>query len=179
MQLALAGHHNVVNALSAIAVGLAVGLELEQIKKGLASVRPVSGRLQPMPGRHGGIIINDSYNANPTSLRAALEVLATLSGEPWLVLGAFGELGSDSDKLHSQMGQLIKSMGVVRLAAIGLDAESTVKAFGKGAVFFTSQEDLIDSLNQQLTGKEVLLIKGSRAQRMEKVTKALIETEVN
>lgn len=176
MQLALAGQHNVVNALAAIAVGLATGLELKQIKKGLANVRPVPGRLQPILGRHGGIVINDSYNANPSSLRAALEVLVTLQGERWLVLGAFGELGPDSDKMHSQMGELIKSMGVVRLAAVGPDAESTVKAFGKGAVFYNSQEDLVNALNQQLTGKEVLLIKGSRAQRMEQVVNALTKT---
>lgn len=178
IQLALAGYHNVVNALAATAAGIAVGLELNQVKQGLENVRAVSGRMEPMIGKHGGIVINDSYNANPASLEVALKVLASIEGEHWVVLGAFGELGSDSELIHGQMGEMIKSIGVVRLAAIGPNAESTVKAFGKGATFFASQKELIDTLRQQLKGKEVVLIKGSRAQRMDHVTKALTREKV-
>lgn len=173
--LNLAGQHNVVNALAAVAVGLSVGLELKQISEGLATVKPVTGRLQPLVGRMGNIIIDDTYNANSASLKAGLDVLKHSTGERWLALGAFGELGPESPKMHEEMGELIKSSGVVRLLATGSDAKKTVEAFGKGATFFDSQESLIDTLKQELKGNETLLIKGSRAQRMENVAAALVE----
>jgi UDP-N-acetylmuramoyl-tripeptide--D-alanyl-D-alanine ligase len=171
----LAGHHNVLNALAAIAVGLSLGLDLSQIKQGLASVKPVTGRLQPLVGRSGNIVIDDTYNANSASLKAGLDVLKNCPGERWLVLGAFGELGPESPKMHEEMGELIKSSGVVRLLATGSDARNTVKIFGKGATFFDSQNELIDSLEQELKGNETILIKGSRVQRMENVAAALVE----
>ncbi|NOT12340.1 MAG: UDP-N-acetylmuramoyl-tripeptide--D-alanyl-D-alanine ligase [Methylococcaceae bacterium] len=173
--LKLAGQHNVVNALAVIAVGLALELDLEQIRQGLATVKPVTGRLQPLVGRLGNIIIDDTYNANSASLKAGLEVLKTCAGEPWLVLGAFGELGPESPLMHQEMGELIKSKGVVRLLATGSDARNTVEAFGEGATFFDNQDDLIESLKQELRGNETILIKGSRVQRMENVAAVLVE----
>ncbi|MGR9072239.1 MAG: UDP-N-acetylmuramoyl-tripeptide--D-alanyl-D-alanine ligase [Gammaproteobacteria bacterium] len=173
IRMSLAGTHNVVNALAACAACLAAGADLSHVREGLLGIQPVPGRLEPMPGAAGGIIINDTYNANPASLKAALDVLMTVDGEPWVVLGAFGELGKESLKLHEQMGEMIKSMGVVRLLATGPDAESTVRAFGKGAGFFPSQQELIESLENELTGREAVLVKGSRSQKMEKVTAAL------
>ena len=175
VKLKLAGQHNVINALAATAACLALGTDLRLIKQGLESVRPVTGRLQPLVGRLGNIIIDDTYNANLASLKAGLDVLAGFTGKRWLVLGAFGELGSESSKMHEKMGELIKSCGVERLLAIGSDAQNTVKNFGKGAVFFDTQNDLIKVLKQELKGDEVILIKGSRAQRMESVVAALVE----
>ena len=175
MTLNLAGPHNVVNALAAIAIGQALGLTLTQIKQGLATVKPVTGRLQPLIGRTGNIVIDDTYNANSASLQAGLEVLKSCRGEPWVVLGAFGEQGPDSPKIHEQLGQLIKLKGVVRLWATGTDAKNTVRSFGKGAVFFESQSELIESLKQALNGHETILVKGSRAQRMENVVAALVD----
>lgn len=175
VKMALAGKHNVINALAAAAACLALGIELPQIRQGLERVRPVTGRLQPLLSRQGSIVIDDSYNANPASLKAALEVLMACDGEPWLVLGAFGELGRESGKIHEQMGELVRSMGVARVLATGADAEQTVRAFGEGARFFDSQEGLIAALNDQLQGHEAVLIKGSRAQRMEKVAAALVD----
>jgi len=173
--LKLAGQHNVVNALAATAAGLALGIGLKQIKQGLESVKPVTGRLQPLVGRLGNIVIDDTYNANSASLKAGLDVLANFPGKPWLVLGAFGELGPDSPKMHEQMGALIKASGVVRLLAVGADSKKTVQAFGKGATFFEKQQDLIDVLKQELEGDETILIKGSRAQHMENVAAALVD----
>lgn len=173
--LNLAGQHNVVNALAAIAVGLALGLPVKNIKDGLAAVKPVTGRLQPLRGRLGNLIIDDTYNANSASLKAGLDVLTHCSGEPWLVLGAFGELGTDSPKMHEDMGGLIKSSGVVRLLATGSDAKNTVRSFGKGATFFDTQQELIKVLTHELSGTETILIKGSRVQRMENVAAALVE----
>jgi len=175
IKLKLAGRHNVVNALAAAAACLALGTDLQQIKQGLESVNPVTGRLQPLVGRLGNIVIDDTYNANSASLKAALDVLANCEGKSWLVLGAFGELGPESAKIHEQMGELIKSSGVVRLLAVGADTRNTVKIFGEGATFFDSQNDLIEVLKQELKGDEAILIKGSRAQRMENVAAALVE----
>lgn len=173
--LKLAGQHNVVNALAATAASLALGLDLKQIKQGLESVKPVTGRLQPLVSRLGNIVIDDTYNANSASLKAGLDVLTNFTGKPWLVLGAFGELGPDSPKVHEEMGVFIKARGVVRLLAVGADSKNTVQAFGKGATFFEKQQDLIDVLKQELKGDETILIKGSRAQHMENVAAALVE----
>ena len=175
INLKLAGRHNVVNALAATAAGLALGIGFKQIKQGLESVKPVTGRLQPLVSRLGNIVIDDTYNANSDSLKAGLDVLANFSGKPWLILGAFGELGPDSAKMHEQMGAFIKASGVVRLLAVGADSKNTVQAFGKGATFFEKQQDLIDVLKQELEGDETILIKGSRAQHMENVAAALVD----
>ncbi len=176
VHIKLAGEHNVKNALAAAAVCKQFDIGLQQIKRGLEQMKPVNGRLMPLVGRRGNIIIDDSYNANPTSLRAALEVLVQCAGESWMVLGAFGELGRESQRLHKEMGELIKSMNIVRLLAIGSDARYTVDAFGKGAIFFNSQEELINTLKKDLKGNEIVLIKGSRAQKMEHVASALVDT---
>jgi len=173
--LKLAGQHNVVNALAATTASLALGIGLKQIKQGLESVKPVTGRLQPLVSRLGNIVIDDTYNANSASLKAGLDVLANFKGKPWLVLGAFGELGPDSPKMHEEMGVLIIASGVVRLLAVGADSKNTVQAFGIGATFFEKQQDLIDVLKQELKGDETILIKGSRAQRMENVAAALVD----
>jgi len=175
ISLKLAGYHNVVNALAATAASLALGIDLKQIKQGLESVKPVTGRLQPLVSRLGNIVIDDTYNANSASLKVGLDVLDSFTGKPWLVLGAFGELGPDSPKIHEEMGVLIKASGVVRLLAVGADSKNTVQAFGSGATFFENQQDLIDVLKEELKGDETILIKGSRAQHMENVAAALVD----
>jgi UDP-N-acetylmuramoyl-tripeptide--D-alanyl-D-alanine ligase len=130
--------------------------------------------MQPLQGRLGNLVIDDSYNANPASLKAALEVLGA-NDDNWLILGAFGELGADSMAMHLEMGGLIKSMPVHRLFATGELARHTVESFGVGGEFFEQQEDLITALQQAITGKEILLVKGSRAQKMENVVAALVD----
>lgn len=175
INLSLAGQHNVLNALAAASAALALGIDLENIKAGLESMKPVTGRMQPLHSRLGNIIIDDTYNANADSLKAGLDVLVMCPGKHWVVLGAFGELGQDSGKIHEEIGELISSKGVVRLLAIGPDAKNSVRAFGKGATFFDSQDELIDALKAELTGAEAILIKGSRTQRMENVAAALVE----
>ncbi len=172
--LNLAGEHNVKNALAVVAVALQLGIEPDAITKGLAAVKPVTGRMQPLKGRLGNVVIDDTYNANPSSLTAALTVL-----EPgrinWLVLGAFGELGPDSEAIHAEMGLTIKQMPVQRLFATGELAKATVASFGEGAQFFDNQEQLISVLQQSLTGCETVLVKGSRSQKMENVVAALVD----
>ncbi len=180
--LPLAGQHNVLNALAATAACIALKVDLEQIKQGLETLKPVQGRLQLLKGHLGQAVINDTYNANTASLKAGLEVLAHHQGEKWLILGAFSELGSDSANIHAEMGNLIKSYGVTRLWAVGDDTRHTVATFGLGATFFANQTNLINALLQALNhfsdkmaDAPTLLVKGSRSQRMENVTHALVE----
>lgn len=175
INLALAGSHNVLNALAASAACLALGVEFKQIQMGLQQVKPVNGRLQLFASATGAKIINDSYNANPASLAVALDVLKNCAGELWLALGAFGELGAESAQRHSEMAEEIKKAGVKRLFVVGEMAENTVQAFGDGAVYYPRQEDLIAALKKAITKNVVLLIKGSRAQKMEVVVNALID----
>lgn len=174
IKLSLAGQHNVINALASAACCLSVGISLQQVKQGLEKIEPVTGRLQPLLGRYGNLVIDDSYNANPDSFKVALDVLKQCDGEHWVVLGALGEMGVDSVDIHKKLGRLIKSMKVARVLAIGSDAESTVEVFGKGATFFRSHEQLIATLEDELKGGETLLVKGSRAQKMEKIVAALV-----
>ena len=171
---ALAGEHNVLNALAASAACLALGIDLEQIQMGLQQVRPVKGRLQLFETEAGVKIINDTYNANPASLTVALDVLQSCCGELWLALGAFGELGADSALSHRAMAKEIKKAGVKRLFAVGKMAENTVQAFGEGAAYYPRQEDLIAALQQAIREDVVILVKGSRAQKMEAVVNALL-----
>jgi UDP-N-acetylmuramoyl-tripeptide--D-alanyl-D-alanine ligase len=175
LTLNLAGRHNVANALAAAASCLALGIDWAQIAEGLSRVRPVPGRLQPECAGNGALLINDTYNANPSSFQAALDVLLELLGEPWVVLGAFGELGTESAELHANLGYQARSMGVVRLFATGPNADKAVEAFGPGAEYFPQQEELIEAIKQELREDVALLVKGSRSQRMERVIEALRE----
>jgi UDP-N-acetylmuramoyl-tripeptide--D-alanyl-D-alanine ligase len=175
INLQLAGQHNVLNALASAAACIALNIDLQTIKQGLESIKPVTGRLQPLVSRLGNIVIDDTYNGNSTSLKAGLDVLAKIGGKPWLVLGAFGELGAESLKIHEEIAGLIKMSGVIRLMAVGADSKRTVQAFGEGGTFFETQQDLIAALQQELQGDETILIKGSRAQHMENVAAALVE----
>lgn len=175
VELKLAGNHNVKNALAAAAVALQFGIDLAAIKHGLEHMQPVTGRMQALLGRKGNIIIDDSYNANPASLQAALDAVSHCQQPVWLALGAFGELGSDSAEIHTEMGAMIKTMPVSKLFAIGELARHTVNAFGGNGQFFDSQDQLINTLDQAVTGKEIILVKGSRTQKMENVVAALVD----
>ncbi|MGB5736649.1 MAG: UDP-N-acetylmuramoyl-tripeptide--D-alanyl-D-alanine ligase [Thiohalocapsa sp.] len=178
--LALAGRHNVRNALAAIAMAAALDIPTQAIQDGLASLQPVKRRLQPLMGRGGLRIIDDSYNANPDSLAAAVDVLVSLtadapSGRGLLVLGDFGELGADSRQLHRDMGAAARAAGVQRLFTTGPLAELAAQGFGEGASAHADQTTLIGALEAEATAADVLLIKGSRASGMDQVVDALCE----
>jgi len=175
LALALAGDHNVTNALAAAAAAYALGFDIEQIRTGLSRVVPVPGRVEPVNGIRGSLLINDTYNANPNSFRAALSVLQQLSGEHWVALGAFGELGEASAELHAEIGRQAKTMGVTRLFAVGPNADRAVESFGEGALYCQEQDEVIERIRQQINENVVLLIKGSRSQHMERVVEALRE----
>ena len=173
LQLPLPGEHNLTNALAATAVCLALDIPLADIKSGLEAVKPVRGRLSLVHANAGWTVIDDTYNANPASLYAALQVLARQSGEPWLVLGDMKELGSDSRKMHAELGDAARSLGVKRLFALGDASTATVDAFGPSAVHFSNKDRLIEALRSQLKPGVACLVKGSRSMGMEHVVSAI------
>jgi UDP-N-acetylmuramoyl-tripeptide--D-alanyl-D-alanine ligase len=176
IRLNLGGAHNVANALAAAAAAASAGARLEHIVAGLAAVRAVPGRLQFRACVGGGWLIDDSYNANPSSVRAAIEVLATLPGRRWLVLGDMAELGEFAPDEHARVGELARSAGVERLYATGALARRAVDSFGAGAEWFTDVPALSAALREAIgtAGPDLrLLIKGSRFNRLERVVEAL------
>lgn len=179
VQLRLPGEHNLMNALAATAAATALDVPNDQIKTGLEAARPVPGRLNIIRCEAGWTVIDDTYNANPASLYAALQVLAREPGEPWLVLGDMKELGPDSHKLHAEMGEAAASLGVRRLFAIGEVSEATARAFGPGAEHFTDHETLTAALLSALHPGVACLVKGSRSMAMERIVRGVSGKSAN
>jgi len=167
------GAHNISNALAAAAAAAAAGASLEDIASGLADFRAVSGRLQLKAGPRGSWIIDDTYNANPSSVRAGLEVLRSLSGATWLVLADMAELGEQTADLHAHVGSYARNCGVKRLFAMGTQSSRAVETFGAGAEWFADPNALIRRLQAELKSGVTVLIKGSRVNRLERVVQAL------
>ena len=175
VQLPLPGHHNVHNALAAAACCVAVGIGIETIKTGLETIKSIKGRLQIKKGKSGARICDDTYNANPASLEAALTVVTSYPGRHWLVLGDMGELGNSAASLHYASGEKARQAGFERLFALGPLSIHTVKGFGDGAVHFPGAEQLIDALITGLSADINVLVKGSRAMAMERIVNAIGE----
>jgi UDP-N-acetylmuramoyl-tripeptide--D-alanyl-D-alanine ligase len=167
------GAHNIGNALAAAAAAAAAGASLEQIALGLADFRAVAGRLQLKAGARDSWIIDDSYNANPSSVRAGLEVLRSLPGATWLVLGDMAELGEYSQDSHAHMGAYARDCGIKRLFAIGPQSSRAVETFGSGAEWFSDSDSLTRRLQAEIAPGVTVLIKGSRVNRLERVVQAL------
>ncbi|OGT21309.1 MAG: hypothetical protein A2V90_03510 [Gammaproteobacteria bacterium RBG_16_57_12] len=177
IQLPLPGRHNVLNALGAATAALALGIDLPSIKRGLEGMRAVPGRVQRKAGIHGSAIIDDTYNANPASLNAALAVLADCPGEKYLALGDMGELGEQASQFHEMAGKQARLAGVDRLYATGALSRAAVAAFGGQGRHFASQGEMIAALRQDLHAQATLLVKGSRASHMERVVQALSQEQ--
>jgi UDP-N-acetylmuramoyl-tripeptide--D-alanyl-D-alanine ligase len=173
IMLKAGGAHNVGNALAAAAAASAAGASLEDIALGLADFRAVSGRLQLKAGARGSWIIDDSYNANPSSVRAALEVLRSLSGVTWLVLGDMAELGESSEDSHAHIGSYARDCGIKRLFAMGPLSSRAVETFGSGGEWFADADSLTRRLQGEVSPGVTVLIKGSRINRLERVVQAL------
>ncbi len=173
LELPLAGMHNVRNALVAVAVAIALDIPVDGIRAGLAGLRPVPRRLQPRLGIKGLRVIDDSYNANPDSVQAAIQVLAGLPGRHWLALGDLGELGLDARALHREIGAMARSAGIDGLYAVGALSAEAVTAFGPGGRHFPDQESLLAALQADLGAGDCLLVKGSRLAVMDRVADAL------
>ena len=173
VMLKAGGAHNVGNALAAAAAAAAAGASLEDIALGLADFRAVSGRLQLKAGTRGSWIIDDSYNANPSSVRAGLEVLRSLTGVTWLVLGDMAELGDVSHDSHAHIGSYARECGVKRLFAVGPLSSRAVETYGSGGEWFADTDSLTRRLQAELSPGVTVLIKGSRINRLERVVQAV------
>jgi len=171
--LPLPGRHNVMNALAASTLAIALGVPLATVKAGLEAAPNVAGRLLRRTHASGAIVIDDSYNANPGSFAAAIATLAGEGGERVLVMGDMAELGTDAEKLHADIGALAKRSGIERLRAVGRLSRAAVEAFGKGGTHYADQAALVDALQGDLHAGTVLLIKGSRSSAMDRVVHAL------
>jgi len=173
VSLPLPGRHNVANAMAAASIALALEVPLDTIVAGLEQVGGVAGRLRRIDTRAGYTLIDDSYNANPSSMEAAIDTLLLASGERWLVLGDMAELGADARALHAGIGIRARDSGVDRLFAVGPLSAATVEAFGAHGEHFVDKAALIESLKKQLHKGVTCLIKGSRSAGMEQVVAAL------
>lgn len=175
VQLQVPGRHNISNATAATSAALAMGVSLADIAQGLSAYQGYRGRFQRKAGMYGSVIIDDTYNANPGSLAAALETLAETDSdrERWLAMGDMGELGNHGAQLHMSAGQQARASGVSRLFASGDLCRNAISGFGEGAEHFGEQAMLIEALQNALHSQVSLLVKGSRSASMETVVKAL------
>jgi len=172
--LSAAGEHNVRNALAAIACTLAIGIDADAIARGLQAFAPVNGRLQRKTARNGALVVDDTYNANPDSVRAAIDVLSRLPAPRILVLGDMGEVGDEGPRYHEEIGAYARSRGIERLLTLGELARHAARAFGAHAVH---HEDIV-ALNRTLDAHSdphtAVLVKGSRFMKMERAVNHLL-----
>lgn len=176
LSLALPGAHNARNALGAAAAALAAGVPLSAVRDGLSAFRGVKGRLQRLAGLKGSILLDDTYNANPDSVRAGIDVLAATVGKKILVLGDMGEIGEMTGQFHDEVGGYAKSQGIDRLFAFGESSALAVHNFGAGGQHFKKIDDLIEAVLGELAPEATVLVKGSRYMRMERVSAAVADS---
>jgi UDP-N-acetylmuramoyl-tripeptide--D-alanyl-D-alanine ligase len=177
VQLHVPGAHNARNALAATAAAVALDIPLFAIAAGLESFSGVAGRLQRKVAPGGAVVIDDTYNANPDSMRAALKVLAQQRGRRIFVMGDMGELGDDAARLHAEIGGEARRAGIEELLALGPLTAHAVNAFGPNARHFERIEDLLSALDSALSAGTTVLVKGSRFMKMERVVRHCTKTE--
>ena len=175
--LGLLGVHNIVNALAASAASLAAGASLDDVRAGLALVRPVAGRLCLASALNGATLVDDTYNASPSSFRAAIDVLAAFPGRRIVIIGDMGELGADSALAHREVGEYARNKGIEALWATGPLSAHAAAGFGDGAVHFEKIARLISHALTNTNTQSSVLIKGSRSAAMERVVEKLISGE--
>jgi len=179
LELAAVGEHNVRNALAAVACALGAGIAVEAVVRGLESFAPVNGRLQRKQAVSGALVIDDTYNANPDSVRAAIDVLAAISGPRVLVLGDMGEVGDQGPQFHAEIGAYAHSRGIPLLFALGELSRHAVAAFGAQARHFDDIAALNAAVEQATPQGATVLVKGSRFMKMERVVQHLVNVESN
>jgi UDP-N-acetylmuramoyl-tripeptide--D-alanyl-D-alanine ligase len=167
--LQVPGEHNARNALAAATAALAMQIPLTTIAKGLEGFGGVAGRLQRKQALHGAALIDDTYNANPASMRAALEVLAQAQGKRIFVLGDMGELGEGAAQFHREIGIAARELGIEKLLALGALSAGAVQEFGAGAKHFGAAEELCSELDKEMDAQTTVLVKGSRFMKMERI----------
>ena len=167
------GEHNARNAIAACAAAFALEIPARAIQAGLAAYAGTKGRLQARSGFRGSTVVDDTYNANPDSMKAAIRVLAAAPGRRVLVMGDMGELGEAAAALHAEIGAFAKGAGIERLLAVGPLSVHAVEAFGAGATHFPAVEALVSEARVEARKNVTLLVKGSRFMRMERVVERL------
>ena len=180
--LQAAGEHNVRNALAAFASTLAAGIPPEAIVRGLESFAPVGGRLQRKQGANGATVIDDTYNANPDSMRAAIDVLAAYPAPRILVVGDMGEVGTQGKEFHEEVGAYARERGIEHVLATGELARHIANAMtGSGARHYEQFDELLAALDQTLGGntRATVLVKGSRFMKMERVVNHLTGSTIS
>ncbi|MDP1659499.1 MAG: cyanophycin synthetase, partial [Methylotenera sp.] len=177
-KLDVLGAHNISNALAASAVAVALGISNADIARGLSSFSGVKGRLQRKPGLNGAVLIDDTYNANPDSMRAAIDVIVHHAGEKICVLGDMGELGADAKRMHMEIGTYAKAAGLTKLYCLGELSAEMVRGFGAGANHYASPEEVAEAIKPWLGQGVIVLVKGSRFMKMERVVDLLNETAI-
>ncbi len=180
VRLNLLGKHNVLNALAAASAAISLGVRLQEIADGLAKLMPVKGRMQPLKGKKGSLIINDCYNANPKSFKAAMSSLENIDRPIYVVLGDFAEFGVESEKVHQQLGIDVFNSDIQGLYAVGEKMKFAVDKFNelsnstvRYAKYFVSKKEMTDYLMNELTADDVALVKGSRSQGLEVVVEQI------
>ncbi len=179
VNLPLLGRHNMMNALAATAATIALGVSLDAIKQGLETIQAAPGRLRQHMLSDTVRLIDDTYNANPASVSAAINTLATMDGTKILILGDMKELGSNAKQLHFDIGQKALDAGIEYLFTFGELSSAATQAFGNNALHFTDKEELVLMLKKQIHDKTSVLVKGSRSMRMEQVVQALLPQNQN
>jgi UDP-N-acetylmuramoyl-tripeptide--D-alanyl-D-alanine ligase len=169
IQLSVLGEHNIANALAAASCAYAAGVDFEYIKAGLEKFKGEAGRLELIDYGQNFILINDTYNASPGSVKAAIDTLTSVEGESILVLGDMAELGDESDALHAEIGRYAIENNITRLFAMGEKTKLTVNSFGSGAMHFSSFDSLVSDLIKIISSGTTVLVKGSRSAHMETV----------
>jgi len=177
LRLPLIGEHNVANALAAATCCLALKVDLEKIQRGLETVVNVAGRMQVKPGLQDSCIIDDTYNANPASVCAAIDALAAMQGRRILILGDMAELGEQSEALHRDIGTYIQTKSIDDVLVVGKFSAATAQACGKNARHFASKAEVIAACRSVLQKNCVVLVKGSRSSGMEDVVNGLVKGE--
>ena len=172
LNLPVAGEHNARNALAAIAAATAAGATLESCVRALSGFAAVKGRLQIKRSRQGALLIDDTYNANPDSVRAAIDVLARTPGRKLLVLGDMGEVGDQGRDFHTEIGMYAHERGIDALYGLGELAAHAVRAFGEGARHYAAIETLLVDVGAALGPQATVLVKGSRFMQMERVVRS-------
>ncbi len=173
VKLGLLGKHNIMNALAASAVGAANNIKIEIIKSALEKMNPEHGRMEIKQGLNGAKVIDDTYNANPLSFRAAIESISHEKGQKILALGDMRELGEQGPELHRECGKLAKEAGIDILFATGDLMKNTVESFGENAKHFDTHAELVAALKPLLNPDVLVLVKGSRSMKMELVVDAI------
>ncbi len=176
LRLPLLGRHNVMNALAATTASLAAGSAIQDIAPALEKLKAVAGRLEVKEGISGACVIDDTYNANPASLTAGLQVLKDFAGERVLVFGDMAELGEQAPMLHERAGELVRTLGIQRLYGIGELARHAVEKFGRGGRHFDVPEALVEALQDCMHADMTVLVKGSRVMRMERIVNGIVRT---